>query len=168
MLLRDRVSSSPSLILRPRHSSPNSLPPIHAVHPTLDPPLSSPAQDKGIAHPSVHSATLGKGKSDDTLLKVKNGDLKGKGEVTLVFGKQDTHDDRAGRTLIRDTFDDAGLTMTVSPVAPWRRGAVSLGAQAARCTCFLGLSCVASLELRDQVLPLTAVHRGAGAARVHP
>jgi len=67
---------------------------------------------------SVHSATLGKGKSDGTLVKIKNGDLKGKGEVTLVFGKQDTHVDRAGRTLIRDTFDDAGLTMTVSNSSP--------------------------------------------------
>lgn len=37
---------------------------------------------------SVHSATLGKGKSDDTVKKVKNGDLKGKGEVVMVFGKQ--------------------------------------------------------------------------------
>jgi carboxymethylenebutenolidase len=36
----------------------------------------------------VHSATLGKGKSDDTLIKIRNGDLKGKGEVTMVFGKQ--------------------------------------------------------------------------------
>ena len=37
---------------------------------------------------SVHSATLGKGKADDTITKVKNGDLKGKGEVVMVFGKQ--------------------------------------------------------------------------------
>ena len=71
-------------------------------------------KDEDNAEPSVHSATLGKGKSDDTLSKIKGGDLKGKGEVTLVFGKQDTHVDRAGRTLIRDTFDDAGLTMSVS------------------------------------------------------
>lgn len=50
---------------------------------------------------SVHSATLGAGQSDDTLIKIKNGDLTGKGEITLVFGKQDTHVDRKGRTLIR-------------------------------------------------------------------
>jgi hypothetical protein len=37
---------------------------------------------------SVHSATLGNGKSDDTLIRVRNGDLKGKGEVAMVFGKQ--------------------------------------------------------------------------------
>ncbi|EKD03409.1 carboxymethylenebutenolidase [Trichosporon asahii var. asahii CBS 8904] len=60
----------------------------------------------------VHSATLGKGKKDDTLVRVKKGDLTGKGEVTLVFGKQDTHVDRAGRTLIRDTLDDAGVTLS--------------------------------------------------------
>ena len=40
------------------------------------------------ADDSVHSATLGKGKADDTIKKVKNGDLKGKGEVVMVFGKQ--------------------------------------------------------------------------------
>lgn len=37
---------------------------------------------------SVHSATLGKGKSDDTLVKIRKGDLTGKGEVAMVFGKQ--------------------------------------------------------------------------------
>ncbi|RSH87632.1 uncharacterized protein EHS24_000144 [Apiotrichum porosum] len=58
----------------------------------------------------VHSATLGKGKSDDTLIRVQKGDLTGKGEVVLVFGKQDTHVDRAGRTLIRETLDDANVT----------------------------------------------------------
>jgi hypothetical protein len=42
----------------------------------------------GEADSSVHSATLGKGKADDTMKKVKNGDLKGKGEVVMVFGKQ--------------------------------------------------------------------------------
>jgi carboxymethylenebutenolidase len=37
---------------------------------------------------SVHSATLGKGNSDDTLIKIKNGDMDYKGEVAMVFGKQ--------------------------------------------------------------------------------
>ena len=36
----------------------------------------------------VHSATLGKGESDDTLVRIRRGDLEGKGEVVLVFGKQ--------------------------------------------------------------------------------
>lgn len=64
----------------------------------------------------VHSATLGKGKSDDTLVKIRRGDLKGKGEVALVFGKQDTHVDRDGRTLIRDAIDDTGITATFMEV----------------------------------------------------
>ncbi|WVQ95597.1 hypothetical protein IAU59_002694 [Kwoniella sp. CBS 9459] len=60
----------------------------------------------------VHSATLGKGKSDDTLIKIQKGDLTNKGEVTMVFGKQDTHVDRDGRSLIRDTLDKADVTFT--------------------------------------------------------
>lgn len=63
---------------------------------------------------SVHSATLGAGQKDDTLAKIKQGDLNGKGEVAMVFGKQDTHVDRKGRTLIRETLDDAGVSFTVS------------------------------------------------------
>ncbi|KAI0815218.1 dienelactone hydrolase [Irpex lacteus] len=55
----------------------------------------------------IHSATLGKGKNDDTLARVKKGDMTGKGELVLVFGKQDTHVPRAGRDLIRATLDDA-------------------------------------------------------------
>ena len=31
----------------------------------------------------IHSATLGKGKNDDTLARVRNGDLKGKGELVV-------------------------------------------------------------------------------------
>ncbi|KAK8850479.1 hypothetical protein IAR55_004397 [Kwoniella newhampshirensis] len=60
----------------------------------------------------VHSATLGKGQSDDTLIKIRNGDLSNKGEVTMVFGKQDTHVSRDGRSLIRDTLDEAGIAFT--------------------------------------------------------
>lgn len=37
---------------------------------------------------SVHSATLGKGKSDDTVIKIKAGDMDNKGELAMVFGKQ--------------------------------------------------------------------------------
>ncbi|KAI0094653.1 dienelactone hydrolase [Irpex rosettiformis] len=57
----------------------------------------------------IHSATLGKGKNDDTLVRVKNGDLNGKGELVMVFGKQDTHVPRAGRDLIRATLDEAKI-----------------------------------------------------------
>jgi carboxymethylenebutenolidase len=31
----------------------------------------------------VHSATLGKGESDDSLIKVRRGDLTGKGEIVV-------------------------------------------------------------------------------------
>ncbi|KLO14430.1 dienelactone hydrolase [Schizopora paradoxa] len=58
----------------------------------------------------IHSATLGKGKKDDSLAKVKNGDLKGKGELVMIFGKQDTHVPREGRDLIRKTLEDANVT----------------------------------------------------------
>ena len=33
----------------------------------------------------IHSATLGKGKSDDTLIRVRNGDLKGKAELVVCL-----------------------------------------------------------------------------------
>jgi len=60
----------------------------------------------------IHSATLGEGKNDDTLRKVSNGDLTGKGELVMIFGKQDTHVPRAGRDLIRKTMDDANVTFS--------------------------------------------------------
>ncbi|KAF5356228.1 hypothetical protein D9756_003803 [Leucocoprinus leucothites] len=59
----------------------------------------------------IHSATLGKDKNDDTLIKVRNGDLSGKGEIVMIFGKQvDTHVPRQGRDLIRKTLEDANVT----------------------------------------------------------
>ncbi|KAG9005465.1 hypothetical protein FRB94_001550 [Tulasnella sp. JGI-2019a] len=54
----------------------------------------------------IHSATLGKGKKDDSLERVKAGDLTGKGELLMIFGKQDTHVPRAGRDVIRKTLED--------------------------------------------------------------
>ncbi|EMD41825.1 dienelactone hydrolase [Gelatoporia subvermispora B] len=60
----------------------------------------------------VHSATLGKGKNDDSLLRVQNGGLTGKGELVMIFGKQDTHVPRAGRDLIRKILEDANVTTT--------------------------------------------------------
>ncbi|KAF7784354.1 hypothetical protein Agabi119p4_519 [Agaricus bisporus var. burnettii] len=56
----------------------------------------------------IHSATLGKGKNDDTLIKVRDGQLAGK-EVVMIFGKQDTHVPREGRDLIRKTLEDSGV-----------------------------------------------------------
>ncbi|KAH9849807.1 dienelactone hydrolase [Lenzites betulinus] len=58
----------------------------------------------------IHSATLGKGKSDDTLIRVRNGDLNGKGELVMIFGKQDTHVPREGRDLIRKVLEDMNVT----------------------------------------------------------
>ncbi|ETW87260.1 hypothetical protein HETIRDRAFT_447815 [Heterobasidion irregulare TC 32-1] len=60
----------------------------------------------------IHSATLGKGKSDDSLAKVRAGGLNGDKELVMVFGKQDTHVPRAGRDLIRQTLEDANVTVT--------------------------------------------------------
>jgi len=57
----------------------------------------------------IHSATLGKGKNDDTLDRVRKGDLTGRGELAMIFGKQDNHVPRAGRDLIRSTLEDANV-----------------------------------------------------------
>ncbi|KAH9486889.1 Putative carboxymethylenebutenolidase [Psilocybe cubensis] len=62
----------------------------------------------------IHSASLGKGKNDDSLIKVQKGDLKGKGELVMIFGKQDTHVPRQGRDLIRKTLEDANVPVSVS------------------------------------------------------
>jgi len=58
----------------------------------------------------VHSATLGKGKNDDSLARVRCGELTGNGELVMIFGKQDTHVPREGRDLIRKTLEDANVT----------------------------------------------------------
>jgi len=60
----------------------------------------------------IHSASLGKGKNDDTLIRVRRGDLTGKGEILMIFGKQDTHVPRAGRDLIRSTLEDMNIIST--------------------------------------------------------
>jgi carboxymethylenebutenolidase len=79
----------------------------------------------------IHSATLGRSKKDDSLVRVRKGDLTGKGELMvnlfplaihenwigslthtnlkMIFGKQDTHVPLAGRTLIRQTLDEANV-----------------------------------------------------------
>jgi len=58
----------------------------------------------------IHSATLGKGKKDDSLERVRKGDITGKGELVMIFGKQDTHVPRVGRDLIRTALEDANVT----------------------------------------------------------
>lgn len=57
----------------------------------------------------IHSATLGKGKQDNTLIRVQRGDLSGKGELVMIFGKQDTHVPRQGRDLIRKILEDQDI-----------------------------------------------------------
>ncbi|KAK7064183.1 dienelactone hydrolase [Favolaschia claudopus] len=59
----------------------------------------------------IHGATLGKG-GDDSLARVRKGDLTGKGELVMIFGKQDTHVPRAGRDLIRSTLEDANVPVS--------------------------------------------------------
>ncbi|KAF9654367.1 dienelactone hydrolase [Thelephora ganbajun] len=57
----------------------------------------------------IHSATLGKGKNDDSLVRVRKGDMTGKGELVMIFGKQDTHVPREGRDVIRKELEDANV-----------------------------------------------------------
>ncbi|KAF7306972.1 Dienelactone hydrolase [Mycena indigotica] len=59
----------------------------------------------------IHSASLGKG-GDNTLVRVQNGDLAGKGELVMIFGKQDTHVPRVGRDLIRKTLEDGNIPVS--------------------------------------------------------
>lgn len=79
----------------------------------------------------IHSATLGKGQNDDSLIRVRRGDLTGKGELVvcyrhpgvremdphaagqMIFGKQDTHVPREGRDLIRKELEDARVIVSV-------------------------------------------------------
>ncbi|EAS37111.3 dienelactone hydrolase [Coccidioides immitis RS] len=53
----------------------------------------------------IHSKTLGKGKNDDSLQRA--GDIKG--ELVMIFGKNDTHVPPAGRDLIRQTLHEKGV-----------------------------------------------------------
>lgn len=55
----------------------------------------------------IHSGTLGKGGSD-SLARAK--DIKG--ELLMVFGRQDPHVPREGRRVIYDTLTDAGVWFT--------------------------------------------------------
>ncbi|KAG6336958.1 hypothetical protein ID866_2152 [Astraeus odoratus] len=62
-----------------------------------------------VIHEHIHGATLGKGKKDNSLERVRKGDMTGKGELVMIFGKQDTHVPRSGRDLIRTTLEDANV-----------------------------------------------------------
>ncbi|KAI9460858.1 dienelactone hydrolase [Lactarius psammicola] len=59
----------------------------------------------------IHSATLGRG-GDDSLARVQAGKFTGKGELVMIFGKQDTHVPRAGRDIIRKVLEDANIPVS--------------------------------------------------------
>jgi carboxymethylenebutenolidase len=66
----------------------------------------------------IHQSSLGtytpSASSDITTLALIKAGRLAHCEVAMVFGKQDTHVDRAGRSLIRDTLDDGGGPVSVS------------------------------------------------------
>jgi len=43
---------------------------------------------------------------------VRAGELTGKGELVMIFGKQDTHVPRAGRDVIRKVLEDASVLVS--------------------------------------------------------
>ncbi|SGY32777.1 BQ5605_C002g01410 [Microbotryum silenes-dioicae] len=57
----------------------------------------------------IHNGALSS-TGDDSLVRASKGDLKG--EVVLIFGTQDGHVPLAGRNLIRQQLNSAGLKMT--------------------------------------------------------
>ncbi|PLN84621.1 ergosterol biosynthesis ERG4/ERG24 family-domain-containing protein [Aspergillus taichungensis] len=61
----------------------------------------------------IHSKTLAAGKNDDSLARA--GDIKG--ELLMIFGKNDTHVPPEGRDLIRKTLHDKGVLFGFYEVA---------------------------------------------------
>lgn len=61
----------------------------------------------------IHSHTLGEGKKDDSLDRVKDV----KGELVMIFGKRDNHVPPEGRDLIRKTLHEAGTNFSFYEVA---------------------------------------------------
>lgn len=60
----------------------------------------------------LHSGTLGEGKCDDSLARA----TEIRGELLMVFGRQDPHVPLEGRTRIRARLDEAALTFTFHEV----------------------------------------------------
>lgn len=56
----------------------------------------------------IHKRGLGKGSNDDTLDRMKEI----KGEMLMIWGKQDPHIPREGRQLVYNAMTDAGLNFT--------------------------------------------------------
>ena len=55
----------------------------------------------------IHTRSLGRGMSDDTLARM----AEARGEMLMVWGRQDPHVPREGRRLIYDAMNDAGLLL---------------------------------------------------------
>jgi carboxymethylenebutenolidase len=56
----------------------------------------------------IHEGSLGKGKSDNSMARIP--DIKG--EMLMIFGRQDPHVSQAGRKLIYEAMANAGLSFT--------------------------------------------------------
>ncbi|KAI9729225.1 MAG: hypothetical protein M1834_007017 [Cirrosporium novae-zelandiae] len=61
----------------------------------------------------IHSHSLGAGKNDDSLARA--GEIKG--ELVMIFGKQDTHVPPTGRDLIRKTLHEKNVRFTFLELA---------------------------------------------------
>ena len=61
----------------------------------------------------IHSHSLGKDKNDDSLKRT--GDIKG--ELVMIFGKNDNHVPPAGRDLIRKTLHETGVEFSFYEIA---------------------------------------------------
>ena len=58
--------------------------------------------------PDIHKRSLGQGMHDDSIDRV--GELKG--EMLMIWGKQDPHIPREGRALVHNAMTDAGVNFT--------------------------------------------------------
>lgn len=65
----------------------------------------------------IHSHSLGEGKKDDSL--ERTGDIKG--ELVMIFGKQDNHVPPGGRDLIRRTLHEKGTCFSFYEIAHAQR-----------------------------------------------
>lgn len=65
----------------------------------------------------IHSHTLGEGKHDDSL--ERSGDIRG--ELVMIFGKQDNHVPPEGRDLIRRTLHEKGVCFSFYEIAHAQR-----------------------------------------------
>lgn len=61
----------------------------------------------------IHSHSLGEGKNDDSL--ERSGDIKG--ELVMIFGKQDNHVPPKGRDMIRQALHEKGVCFSFYEVA---------------------------------------------------